>query len=922
MHPAKIRFLFGTRPAGFDIDDPAVRESLLAPEDEDEDDNLRFQGTLRAIIANQIADDNPRQTWATAQRLLSLGMTREQAMNELTMTLGPHMVAVLSKKEPFDTAGYLSDLAKLPLPSPDQIWDTCVRLTRELQPVAALDLEMKVAAEFGRESDDPIMESLIDSIMDELVLGDVLEYLLDDLVIHPVSLLAGVTLTHEIEEEELSPGILKLSADLSAFGCHPDPTLPDGLSIGCDVDQDGLHWHLPDNLSADFRPQQILAVQVAEDGVATLSILDNAPDIDPILLRRIRYHYDRKAAEADLPVPVKDLVYSLCAENRATFNAAQAPMKALCAAAGLELRDAMVAHDEELWENQREFRLAIRAGRTFDHDMELAEAAIEVISLARQTDPAPSELKLALRHLARASIAGFVTKELIGLGHSEAEQFAAALTRAAGKGKSKAVAHWFAALIAEQSGEHLVADAHLKIALGAGVNWEPVLERAAWYAFDRGDAPAASALYRRLRNPDEDDLRLLSRFDSPPRPAVGRNEPCWCGSGRRFKQCHLNKPAGFPLPERVGWLARKSAMYAEHQFGALDQAIALGTLLASDPTDEQDLAEALVDPLTMDLLLTEGGWFEEFLEQRAPLLPEDEVLLARSWTMVARTVYRVEEIRPGQGVTLRDLATGDSLQVRERSFSRQAQDGWMVCARAVPDGESNQFVGGIFIVKPGQEETVLDLCATGDPFDIAAWVGGLYRPPKMTTREGEPIVSCEAVWRVDDPSAARRELDAAYEPQEERWVENHPIAEDELILRATIQLDADLITVNTMSEERMDRVLEVLEFKIGGELISDEREPFIPGTSGPVPSAGLPAEVEMDPVTIKQIQESMETRWMNESVPALAGLTPRQAAADPTRREQLERLLDSFDQMPSPPGAITFRVHRLRQELGLEQGLP
>ncbi|MDA8089346.1 MAG: SEC-C metal-binding domain-containing protein [Nitrospiraceae bacterium] len=23
------------------------------------------------------------------------------------------------------------------------------------------------------------------------------------------------------------------------------------------------------------------------------------------------------------------------------------------------------------------------------------------------------------------------------------------------------------------------------------------------------------------------------------RPETGRNEPCWCGSGRKYKKCHL-----------------------------------------------------------------------------------------------------------------------------------------------------------------------------------------------------------------------------------------------------------------------------------------------------------------------------------------------------------------------------------------------
>jgi len=31
---------------------------------------------------------------------------------------------------------------------------------------------------------------------------------------------------------------------------------------------------------------------------------------------------------------------------------------------------------------------------------------------------------------------------------------------------------------------------------------------------------------------------------APPRPAaveLGRNEPCWCGSGKKYKKCHLTR---------------------------------------------------------------------------------------------------------------------------------------------------------------------------------------------------------------------------------------------------------------------------------------------------------------------------------------------------------------------------------------------
>ena len=38
--------------------------------------------------------------------------------------------------------------------------------------------------------------------------------------------------------------------------------------------------------------------------------------------------------------------------------------------------------------------------------------------------------------------------------------------------------------------------------------------------------------------------KIASAFRSQPHPvpgaAPGRNEPCWCGSGQKYKRCHLD----------------------------------------------------------------------------------------------------------------------------------------------------------------------------------------------------------------------------------------------------------------------------------------------------------------------------------------------------------------------------------------------
>ena len=74
----------------------------------------------------------------------------------------------------------------------------------------------------------------------------------------------------------------------------------------------------------------------------------------------------------------------------------------------------------------------------------------------------------------------------------------------------------------------------------------------------------------------------------------------------------------------------------------------------------------------------------------------------------------------------------------------------------------------------------------------------------------------------------------------------------------------------------------------------------------------------IDPEIVEQVLDMMERRWIGEEVPALGGITPRQAAVDPTRREDLIALLRSFDRMPTS-GGITMRPDILRRHLGLEE---
>jgi hypothetical protein len=129
----------------------------------------------------------------------------------------------------------------------------------------------------------------------------------------------------------------------------------------------------------------------------------------------------------------------------------------------------------------------------------------------------------------------------------------------------------------------------------------------------------------------------------------------------------------------------------------------------------------------------------------------------------------------------------------------------------------------------------------------------------------------------------------------------------------------------------MERVLARLSDGLtGARVVTDRRRPFVAGRDPlPVPDhLGTPDDAggaagstpSPDPAVIDQLQDRMEQRWLNEAVPALGRLTPRQAAKDPTCREELARLIAGYPVPEPESGVFALRPDRLRRELGLEGG--
>jgi hypothetical protein len=152
----------------------------------------------------------------------------------------------------------------------------------------------------------------------------------------------------------------------------------------------------------------------------------------------------------------------------------------------------------------------------------------------------------------------------------------------------------------------------------------------------------------------------------------------------------------------------------------------------------------------------------------------------------------------------------------------------------------------------------------------------------------------------------------------------------------SLELAGRTLTASAMSVPRYQRLLDLLA-ELDVPLVEKSREvrrldaesseeaEDAEGTAGGERGGGSgsvlgPDEIAQDPEILAQMAAYIadyERNWCDEPVPALGWVTPRQAAADPTRRGDLIALLNSF---PSTGSPLQMDGGRLKKALGLDDG--
>jgi hypothetical protein len=448
---------------------------------------------------------------------------------------------------------------------------------------------------------------------------------------------------------------------------------------------------------------------------------------------------------------------------------------------------------------------------------------------------------------------------------------------------------------------------------------------------------------------------------------VGRNEPCPCGSGLKYKKCCLNKASAIAVTYRPA--ERDSALTKLMRFSRRDEfaethkaAIELfwGDWSAEEPDDERDAVMK-----SMSATLAYHSWFaydfdlgegrtvlDLFLEKDAGKLGEGERLFLEGMRGSHLRLYEILEVKPDQGFTVRDLWDDRRLYVHERTGTREIV-AWDIVVGRIGAGGGGETVFEIlpYLFPAADKDDLLkglrkahqlftrefpdqDLCGffrKMAPVFHKLWLDRVALPPrpKIITGDGEAFIFAKVIFDLLDRATARRSLadrDDIVDHGDGTYVWLEPAGSFQRSV-GTMIFEEKRVVFETTSQKRAEKARDELPGLLAGTVrfraISyedvEQALKHAPKTTKKEESS-IPIEEQRK--MLGEFYEQHYRKWLDEPVPALGNRTPRHAAGLKTMRPKVVALLKDFEghsERQSRSGEIAYDFGWMWAELGLNR---
>jgi hypothetical protein len=277
---------------------------------------------------------------------------------------------------------------------------------------------------------------------------------------------------------------------------------------------------------------------------------------------------------------------------------------------------------------------------------------------------------------------------------------------------------------------------------------------------------------------------------------IGRNDPCPCGSGKKYKRCCLeqrNASYGIWARQRDASdeLTREMMRFAARKFGN-QIGEAWQDFHATDlplPFDERSHEAQIFMPYFLfhwdpqkrrsgKGAVTKGGIVARwFTLERAGKLSDMERLLLEQATTQPVTFFEVLRTDGDERIGLRDILLGTETEVIEHSASRSLRKGDIVYGQVwklqglsilgslAPICIPPTWKAEVFelrkklrgkIAKQNRDLGAEDLVRYADRIRLTYLIirDALNRPPRLTNTDGDPLVFHTLNFRIESPEAA------------------------------------------------------------------------------------------------------------------------------------------------------------------------
>jgi len=561
-----------------------------------------------------------------------------------------------------------------------------------------------------------------------------------ELTINLGKVLAGRVFTHRLHHAEVALDLLFTLPDFAGIWpileISPFDQL-DGQPIKDDFDDDELQAVIrlqPGTLSS-HAAGSLITITVGEAGLVLAAAAEPQPtDLAELSSAVVKDYHEVFGDEPELrgPVPLEEFLGLTMTRNASIFTQAGWPVADLLTTLALDHDNGSIAAVGFDFAAADDARAAIETIEMLVETYDLAETAARVVLAFSdkieqihhqihgtdddddhdEVDPDVEELVPLLGSLADPMVVVAIAEENLISDPHLGYVLLLILTKLESVVPRRAAAgfFWLLGRSHDVTGDVASAAVDYQRALTLDVDHFPAMRELASLAALSGDAKQAVSLLLRAGVPSDDpELAMVAAFAGEEQSDLGRNDNCWCGSGTKYKKCHLGR-SEYDLAARREWLFHKASQWVRNSSGR-ELLVELAAAKAAPDTDPSSLIAAVNNPLVMDVALFEGALLADFLETRGDLLPADEYDLALAWSSTRRNLYRVESGTHAAGFSLMDLLSLEVVTVAELPKVKHAD---LLCLRLLPIGDQLVVSGGVQFVGADSADLVLGMLAGQD----------------------------------------------------------------------------------------------------------------------------------------------------------------------------------------------------------------